>query len=122
MPVIKTDESRLHKALWHLAEVLKVIRLLRGPLFASMAAAVIFYLPDQIRELYRIAAADRDWLEISVGICALAVVFWVFWWVSFEIVQSFGHQIDKTATSARMPPPVRVGSWWPNPEKRLISL
>ena len=98
MPVIK---PALRKALWHVAEVLKVIRLLRGPLLASTAAAITFYLPDQIRELYRITAADRDWREILVGICALTAMFVIFWWVSFELVQRFGHQINRTAVPAR---------------------
>src|SRR4029079_7678173 len=101
MPVINPDDSRTSKILWHLAEVLKVIRLLRGPLLASITAAAMFYLPDQIRELYRITAADRNWPEMLVGICALTALFGAFWWVSFEIVQRFGDQIDKTAGLAR---------------------
>jgi hypothetical protein len=87
--------------LWHFAEVLKVIRLLRAPLIASIAAGVMFYLPDQTRELYRIMAAEGNWFEISVGICALVAIFWVFWWVSFEIAQRFSGRIDKTAGVAR---------------------
>jgi hypothetical protein len=91
----------MRKALWHIAEVVKVARLLRGPLIASIAAAAMFYLPDQIRELYRITAADRNFLEILVGVGALIAMFWIFWWVSFEIVQRLGDEVDGTAMPAR---------------------
>jgi hypothetical protein len=81
--------------------MLKVIRLLRGPLLASFAAAVIFFLPDQVRELYRITAADRDWLDMIGAVAVFAAMFWTFWWVAFEIGQRFDGQIDRASGPAR---------------------
>ena len=116
------SKSSLRKALWHLAEMLRVIRLSRGPLLASTGAAVMFYLPDQIRELYRITASDQDRrLEIPLGIGALFATLDI-WWVSFEIVQRFGDRtdgergtrtmaLDKPACGNRSFPAVRLRRW-----------
>jgi hypothetical protein len=85
------QSSRLHPFWLTLADLVAVIRLLRGPILASIAAAVILYLPDQIREIYRIDAADRGWRDIGIGIVALTLMCVSFWWVSFRIVHSLGY-------------------------------
>jgi hypothetical protein len=74
-----------------LADAIAAIKLLRGPILASIAAAVLLYQPDQIRELYRIASADRDLRQIAISLASLSVMSLAFWWVSFRIVQSLGY-------------------------------
>ena len=61
MPQAGAELSRVHPLWRALADPLLAIRPLRGPILAALAAAGVLYAPDQIRELYRIAAADRDW-------------------------------------------------------------
>ena len=92
MPETEIESSRLHPFWQTLADLMAVIRLLRGPIVASIAAAVILFVPDQIREIYRIIAADRSWREIGTGIGALTLMCISFWWVSFRVVQYLGHR------------------------------
>jgi hypothetical protein len=77
-----------------IGEALEVIRLLRGPILASLAASLALYAPDQVHELYRIMAADRKVSEILLGVGSLAIMATCFWWVSFRILQRFGDRIE----------------------------
>ena len=92
MPEADAQSSRLHPFWQSLADLIAVIRLLRGPILASIAAAVILFQPDQIREIYRITAADRSWRDVGTGVAALMLMCICFWWVSFRIVQSIGYR------------------------------
>ena len=87
--------------LWRaLADPLLAIRPLRGPILAALAAAGVLYAPDQIRELYRIAAADRDWGDIALAYAALTLMALCFWWVSFRIVHGLDREPPQTWAAA----------------------
>ncbi len=102
MPQAGGETPKLHPFWQILSDLFAVIRLLRGPILASIAAAVVFYLPDQIRELYRIDAADRDWSDIATSVLALTAMCIAFWWVSFRIVESLGQLQYPTTWPARV--------------------
>ena len=87
-----TEPSRPAPYWRNWAELFEVIKLLRGPIVVSIAASAILFAPDQIREIYRIDAADRNWRDIGTGMVALAVMCTCFWWVSFRITHSLGRR------------------------------
>ncbi|MGE0627466.1 MAG: hypothetical protein AB7O43_06535 [Hyphomicrobiaceae bacterium] len=89
------------RARWNVVELLTAVRLLGGAMLASIAAAVVLYAPDQVRELYRIAASDRNPAEIGLGLGSLAVMALVFWWVSYQIVQHCGSKVAADARVAQ---------------------
>ena len=91
MPQAGGETPKLHPFWQTLADLFTVLRLLRGPILASLAAAVVLFLPDQIREIYRIDAADRNWREIGAGVAAVTLMSVLFWWVSFRIAHDLGH-------------------------------
>jgi hypothetical protein len=94
------ESSRVHPFWRALADPLLAIRPQRGPILAALAAAGILYAPDQIRELYRIAAADRDWGDIALAYAALTLMALCFWWVSFRIVHGLDREPPQTWATA----------------------
>jgi hypothetical protein len=93
------------RARWNVVELLIAIRLLGGALLASLAASAVLYAPDQVHELYRITASDRDQdlitREIVLGLGSLTAMAVVFYWVSIQIVIQCGHKIARDARVAR---------------------
>jgi hypothetical protein len=85
-----------------LIEVLAVSKLLRGPILASIAAAVVLAVPDQIQELYRIYAADRDWGNIASAVVALLIMSICFWWVSFRVAHGIPNTVRPQRPAGRI--------------------
>lgn len=59
-----------------------IFRNLKWMILLSAMISVVLYLPDQVRELYRIAAADGGWIAakefIAIAVIALALRFGAF--------------------------------------------
>jgi hypothetical protein len=112
--MLEARSTGSHTLAWRIGEALDAFRLLRGPLLASLAASVAFYLPDQIRELYRIMAAEYATFEVAreavmVAVALLLLAF-CFWWVSYVIVRRLGHTVESGAIIGpwllRLAPPI----------------
>lgn len=80
---IKAHESSLQ-------EVIAVLRILRVPIAISIAAFIVFFAPDQIRELYRIISADRNFFEAFLSLISIVVLTLVLWATSFELAVKCG--------------------------------
>lgn len=60
-------------------QLFTLLRNLRWIIAIAAVICVLLYLPDQIRELYRIAAADAGWITVKefIAIILIAVVIWL---------------------------------------------
>jgi predicted chitinase len=89
-------------------QIFAIFRNLKWIIAVSIVISVALYLPDQVRELYRIAADDPGWTTVKqfVAIVAIAVFIW-----------AGSHQIA-TETAQRLKP---LGLW-PDRVLRLIPV
>lgn len=105
MSLNSRSSDHADRARWNIVELLVAVRLLGGALLASLAAALVLYAPDQVHELYRITASDREQAaitrEIVFGLGSLTVMAVVFYWVSVQIVVQCGHKVARDARIAR---------------------
>ncbi|MDA9503934.1 hypothetical protein XI09_03830 [Bradyrhizobium sp. CCBAU 11386] len=60
-------------------QLFTLLRNLRWITVLSIAISLLLYLPDQIQELYRIAADDIGWVTVSefVALGVIAITIWV---------------------------------------------
>jgi predicted chitinase len=60
-------------------QLFTLLRNLRWIIAICAVISLLLYLPDQIRELYRIAAADAGWITVKefIAIMLIAIVLWL---------------------------------------------
>ena len=63
-------------------QLFELLRNLRWLIAISLVISLALFLPDQIRELYRIAAADTGWIAVKgfVAILLISVTTQVIKW------------------------------------------
>ncbi|MGF6313265.1 putative chitinase [Bradyrhizobium sp. i1.8.4] len=73
-------------------QLFTLLRNLRWIVVLSVAISILLYLPDQIQELYRIAADDIGWLTVREFI-ALGVIAITIWAAAFQLTTATLPQI-----------------------------
>ncbi|SFN81636.1 hypothetical protein SAMN05216573_12290 [Bradyrhizobium sp. Rc3b] len=75
-------------------QLFTLLRNLRWIIVLSVAISVLLYLPDQIQELYRIAADDLGWVTFK-EFAALGVIAITIWASAFQLTTASLPQIPK---------------------------
>ncbi|WP_439402440.1 hypothetical protein ACNJYA_08250 [Bradyrhizobium sp. DASA03068] len=75
-------------------QLFTLLRNLRWIIVLSAAISVLLYLPDQIQELYRIAADDLGWVTFK-EFAALGVIAIAIWASAFQLTTASLPQIPK---------------------------
>ncbi|WP_375784941.1 hypothetical protein ACE10Z_35925 [Bradyrhizobium sp. Pha-3] len=73
-------------------QLFTLLRNLRWIVVLSVAISILLYLPDQIQELYRIAADDIGWITVKEFI-ALGVIALAIWTAAFQLTTATLPQI-----------------------------
>ncbi|WP_271612548.1 hypothetical protein [Bradyrhizobium sp. CCBAU 21362] len=77
-------------------QLFTLLRNLRWIVVLSVAISVLLYLPDQIQELYRIAADDLGWVTFK-EFAALGVIAIAIWASAFQLTTASLPQIPKAS-------------------------
>ncbi|WP_249168312.1 hypothetical protein [Bradyrhizobium elkanii] len=75
-------------------QLFTLLRNLRWIIVLSLAISVLLYLPDQIQELYRIAADDIGWVTVREFV-ALGVIAITIWAAAFQLTTATLPQIPR---------------------------
>lgn len=90
-------------------QLFTLLRNLRWIIVLSVAIAVLLYLPDQIQELYRIAADDLGWVTVKEFV-ALSVIAMTIWAAAFQLTTAslpqIPHATGRLALYTRLAPVV----------------
>jgi hypothetical protein len=65
-------------------QIFAIFRQLKWIIAVSIVISVALYLPDQVRELYRISAADPGWITVKQFAAITAIAF-IIWAGAFQI-------------------------------------
>ncbi|MGY4447837.1 hypothetical protein ACVWZR_002497 [Bradyrhizobium sp. i1.3.1] len=88
-------------------QLFALLRNLRWMIVLSIAVAILLYLPDQIQELYRIAADDIGWVTVR-EFAALGVIAVTIWAGAFQLTTAslpeIAHATGRLAFYIRLAP------------------
>jgi hypothetical protein len=90
-------------------QLFTLLRNLRWIIVLSVLISILLYLPDQIRELYRIAADDAGWATVKEFI-AFSLIAMTIWLGAFQLttasIPQMPHATGRLAVYIRLAPVV----------------
>jgi len=94
------DMRSLVRSVWRSLEdshkdVFTIFRDLKWLIAISAVVCLGLYLPDQVRELYRISAANGGRTALK-QLLAISAVGLVIWFGAFQITTETSHRVDRT--------------------------